>query len=401
MPAKTVVGLDIGSTRIRGVEASISGANINVTGVASIALPLGAVERGEVKDVAIFTAALKNLWKHGKFMSKDVRIVVNTEDNIAKLTTLPDEKDFAKTLPFKLKNKESFNVDEYYLSYHTIKKYDTQEEDSARIEGYRTVRKRDILLAGAKRTMIDLLVTAFDGADLRPLSVDIGPLAMIRAEASPELNDANDDAIDIHLNIGGDMTTIAVSHNGQPVYIRIIDIGGNTITDGVSRELDIDYEYAEKLKLETLTMSPKLMSRPMANSGIFADDEEEIAQQEEEGQKYTRDQLDAFDVVNDELSAIISNINRTIIYFIEQNPLGLGKNIRTIYVSGGTATFDQVRLRLTHEIGAQETILSNPFSKLLSKGMISKPIAEQFTERQHEYTLAVGAILGDGGKNNG
>jgi cell division ATPase FtsA len=197
------------------------------------------------------------------------------------------------------------------------------------------------------------------------------------------------------------MTTVAVSHNAQPVYIRIIDIGGNTISDGIARELDIDYEYAEKLKLETLNMSPKLLNRPVANTGIFADDEEELAQQEEGEPKYTRDQMDAFDVVNDELSAIISNINRTIIYFIEQNPLGLGKNIRTIYVSGGTATFDQVRLRLTHEIGAEETILSNPLSKLLAKGMISPAIESQFAARQHEYTLAVGAILGNGGKNNG
>lgn len=400
MSTKTVVGLDIGSTRIRGVEASVSGGNINVTAVASIALPHGAVDRGEVKDIAVFTAALKELWKHGKFVSKDVRIVVNTEDNIAKLTTLNEEKDFAKTLPFKLKNKEAFKVEEYYLSYHTIKKYDVQEADTTNLEGFRTIRKRDILLAGAKRTMIDLLVKAFDGADLRPMSVDIGPLAMIRAESTPELNSPENDAIDIHLNIGGDMTTIAVSHNAQPVYIRIIDIGGNTITDVIARELDIDYDYAEKLKLETLGMSPKLMNRPVVTNGFFSDDEEEIAEQEE-AQKYTRDQLDAFDVVNDELSAIISNINRTIIYFIEQNPLGLGKNIRSIYVSGGTAVFEQVRLRLTHEIGAEETILSNPLSKLLAKGMISKQIESQFAERQHEYTLAVGAILGNGGKDNG
>ena len=397
MPAKTVVGLDIGSTRIRGVEASVSGGQPNIIGIASIAIPEGAVDRGEVKDVSAFTSALKQLWKQGKFTAKDVRIVVNTEDNIAKLTTLTDEIDFAKTLPFKLKNKEAFNVDEYYLSYHTIRKYETSEKDTSRVEGVRNVPKRDILLAGAKRKMVDLLVTSFNGADLRPLSIDIGPLAMIRAEA--DLNkDSDDDAIDIHLNVGGDMTTVVISHHLQPVYIRIIDIGGNMITDSISEQLKIDYAYAERLKLETLGMNPSLISKKSYAGGIFEEDESEAKEDEV---KYTRDQLDAFDVVNDELSAIISNINRTIIYFIEQNPLGLGRNIQTIYVSGGTAAFDQIRLRLTHEIGAKQTILSNPLTKLEERGMVSKSIATQFVDRQHEYTLAVGAILGDGGKNNG
>lgn len=399
MPAKTVVGLDIGSTRIRGVEATISGNQPNITGVASVALPEGAVERGEIKDATAFANALKYLWKQGKFTSKDVRVVVNTEDNIAKLTTLTDEIDFGKTLPFKLKNKEAFDVDEYYLSYHTIRKYESQEKDSSVIEGVRSVPKRDILLAGAKRKMIDLLVTAFDGADLRPLSVDIGPLAMIRAESNPASN-VETDAIDIHLNVGGDMTTIVISNNAQPVYIRIIDIGGNTITDSIAEQLDIDYAYAEKLKLETLGMNPSLVSKPSyLSEGIFGDDDEDDSLSDE--QQYTRDQLDAYDVVNDELSAIISNINRTIIYFVEQNPLGLGKNIQSIYVSGGTAAFSQIKLRLTHEIGAQQTILSNPFTKLADKGMISKNIQQQFSDKQHEYTLAVGAILGNGGKNNG
>lgn len=389
---KTFVGLDIGSTRIRGVEATMSGNKPQVIGIASLALDDGIVESGEIKDIPGFSKALKALWKQGKFTAKDVRIVINSENNIAKLSSVTDEKDFGKTLPFKLKKVEVFNVDEYYLSYHTIRKYTIQEPDTSRVEGYKVVPKRDIFLAAAKRVSIDSLVTAFNAADLRPLSVDIAPLALIRAESLEGIQDLSDEAIDIHINVGGDMTTIVISSLDQPVYMRIIDIGGNSITEAIAQKLDVDYAYAEKLKFDTVVMNPSLTKNSNNNGGIFDDDTDQSA-----NDGYTRDQLDAFDVVTDELSAIINNINRTIVYFIEQNQLGLGEIIDTVYVSGGTAAFEQIIRRLTHEIGAEQTILSNPVSILMEKGMISKSVAEQLTEREHEYTLAVGAILGHGG----
>lgn len=393
---KTFVGLDIGSTRIRGVEATMNGDKPKVIGIASLALDDGIVESGEIKDIPEFAKALKSLWKKGKFTAKDVRIVVNSENNIAKLTSVTDETDFSKTLPFKLKKVEVFNVDDFYLNYHSIRKYTIQEPDTSRVEGYRVVAMRDIFLAGSKKVSIDSLVTALDSADLRPLSVDIAPLALIRAESLQGIEELSADSIDIHINVGGDMTTIVISSLDQPVYMRITDIGGNTITDAIARELNIDYAYANKLKLETVSMKPSLVKRSADAESIFKDDEEEV----EEKPQYTRDQLDAFDVVTDEISAIISNINHTIVYFIEQNQLGLGDEISTVYVSGGTAAFDQIVRRLTHEIGANRTILSNPVTILAEKGMIAKSVAEQVLEREHEYTLAVGAVLGHGGQLN-
>lgn len=401
MSAKTVVGLDIGSTRIRGVEATLSGGKPNVIGVASLALDVGVVEGGEIKDTVAFTAALKDLWKQGKFISKDVRIVINSEKNVAKLTTLDDEIDFAKTLPFKLKKREVFDINKYYLSYHTIRKYNAQEADSSAVSGFKTVPRRDILLAGATKESIDTLIKSFNAADLRALSVDIAPLSMIRAESRREAQslDPNDRSIDIHINVGGDMTTIVVSHQLQPVYIRIIDIGGNTITYSLVEQLNIDYKYAEQLKIETLSMNPSLIQRDSSNDNIFTDSTAVINTTKDEG--YTRDQMDAYTVVNDELSSIIQNINRTIIYFTEQNQMGLGREIDTIYISGGTAAFPQIRTRLNHEIGAKQTILSNPFSLLAEKGLVNNAIEEQFLEKQHEYTLSIGALLGNGGSNNG
>ncbi len=398
MAQKTIVGLDIGTTRLRAVEAIMQNNTPKVISIASTVLPENVVIGGEVKDIPKFTEALKALWKNGKFTSDSARVVVNSETNIARLATLDDELDFEKTLPFRLQSKISISSEKYYISYHTLRKYEIQETDSTIVGGLKTVPKRDIFLACAERTSIDNILEAFKNADLRLLSVDLAPLALIRGES--DVSDyPEEDEIDIHVNIGGDTTTIVIANHSQPVYVRVIDIGGNGITEAIADELDISYEYAEKLKLDTLTMNPTLTERQV-KQGAFFNGGAEVETANADLEEYTEDQLEAFKIVNEELGAIINNISTTIMFFIDGNQFGLGNNINHVYLSGGTSNFKKIQHHLIHEVGANETLRSSPIEHLEHKGFIDGKLAEKFLPHQHELTLAIGAILGKGGNRD-
>lgn len=397
MAQKTIVGLDIGTTKLRGVEATMVGGNPKIIGISSVPLPDGTVVGGEIENVANFSEAVKALWKVGKFTAKDTRVVINSENNIAKLASMHDEVDFAKTLPFRLKSKLQFPSADYYISYHTLRKYESEERDTSRPEGFKVVPKRDIFLAAAKRTLVDSVLDGFKGTGVRLLSIDLAPLAMIRAENNPEYAPDHDDEIDIHVNVGGDTTTVVISNNSQPVFVRIIDIGGNNITDSVAEQLDVSFTEAEKLKLETLTMKPSLLQRPLHVGSVF-EEEEDI--EEDQIPEYSEDQLDAYEVVNDELGAIIENITDTIQYFVDQNHQSLGEHINTVYLSGGTASFRKIRHHLIHEIGAERTVISAPLDMMNKRNLLSDGLAGQFPRTQHEFVLAVGAALGVGGEKN-
>lgn len=396
MAVKTIVGLDIGSTHIRGVESTTQNGKTQIKGFASISLDPGIVSLGEIRDAGRLTESLIALWKKGKFSSTDVRVVVNGENNIASLMSLDEEKDFAQTLPFKIHN-TIFNVDEYYIGYHTIDVYPKQERDTTSPTGTKTVMKRDILLAGSKKDTTDLLITALRSANLRPISIDIAPLAIIRAES---IDDTVDEVgVDVHVNIGASMTTIVISHNNQPVYLRsIADLGGNTITKAIMSRLETDKEYAEKLKRHTVNMNPRNRFRTAtpanAPRNLFEDDEE-TTQQEQPVEQDSADQLEAYRVVVEELSGIVNNIQATVDFFAQSNPNRLGDNINFIFVSGGTARFEQIRQRLAREIGRGNAVLSRPISKLQERGQVGK-VPDEIMNDEHEYVLAIGAALATG-----
>ena len=398
MAVKTIVGLDIGSTHIRGVEAVNQNDKIQVKGFASINLEPGIVSLGEIRDAGRLTEALTALWKKGKFSSTDVRVVVNGENNIASLMSLDEEKDFAQTLPFKINN-TIFNVEEYYIGYHTIDIYPQQERDTTSPTGVKTVMKRDILLAGSKKDTTDLLISALRSANLRPISIDIAPLAIIRAESIDKAPEEN--GVDVHVNIGASMTTIVISHNNQPVYLRsIADLGGNTITKAIMSRLEVDKDYAEKLKRYTVNMNPRnrFQSANAANTprNLFEDDEDETVDSEVSApEPDSADQMNAYRVVVEELSGIVNNIQATVEFFAQSNPNRLGDNINFIFVSGGTARFEQIRQRLAREIGRGNAVLSRPVSILQERGQIGK-VSQEILNDEHEYVLAIGAALAKG-----
>lgn len=397
MAQKTIVGLDIGTTKLRAVEAVMVNGSPKIIGVASTSLPEGAVVGGELQKVEAFAEAVKNLWKIGKFTAKDARVVINSERNIAKLATMDDEIDFGKTLPFRLKTKHDLKTSEYYISYHTLRKYETEEEDRSLAEGHKTVPKRDIFLAAAQRSLVDAVLNGFAKTDIRLLSIDLAPLALIRGESDLS-EDSDNDKMDVHVNIGGDTTIIVIANHAQPVFVRIIDIGGNRITESIADQLEVSLEEAERLKLKTLSMNPKILQRPLTAGTVFGDDSETP---EDDGEKeYSFNELDAYEIVNDELGAIIFNISTTVLYFIDQNQFGLGGDINHVYVSGGTAAFGKIRHHLIHELGADNTSMSKPLTRMTEKGLLDADLAGQFAKTQHEYTMAVGAVIGQGGEKN-
>lgn len=72
MPATTLVGLDIGSTSIRALEATIAKDRPVINNFGHVPLPPGAVVNGVARDDRAVTAALRQLWAAQTFSTKDV-----------------------------------------------------------------------------------------------------------------------------------------------------------------------------------------------------------------------------------------------------------------------------------------------------------------------------------------
>jgi type IV pilus assembly protein PilM len=242
--ARTLVGLDIGSTGVRAAELVPGRRRSTLRRFASVPLAPGVVRSGMVIDGEALTEALKELWSVGKFGSKEIRLGVASAGVVVRQMVLdwmpPD--DFRQALRYQVQDALPMPVDDANLDYHLLDELELTEgaEDPRRVAR--------ILLVAAAREVVDPFVEAVRGAGLRTSGVDLLPFALVRARTPGGLDPAGEtEAI---VDIGADVVSVVVHAGGVPRYVRIIPgVGGDSITQAVQHGYQWSWEDAERTKL--------------------------------------------------------------------------------------------------------------------------------------------------------
>jgi type IV pilus assembly protein PilM len=237
--AKGRIGLDIGSTAVRAIE--ITGSDPpTVVKAAQVPLPAGAVENGEVKDSAVVTEALRELWERGGFKTKRVFMGVGNQRVVVREIALPllPEKELRASLGFQVQEFIPMAVDEAVLDYDPIGEF--QQDD-------RTMLR--MLLVAAQRSMVETIVTAVTGAKLEPVGLDLVPFALVRSVGTTGIGmDLEDDGDEAVIDIGAHVTNIVVHARGTVRFVRILPSGGRDVTIAIARGIGVDDEVAERIK---------------------------------------------------------------------------------------------------------------------------------------------------------
>lgn len=240
--ASTIVGLDIGSSGVRAAEFRLGRRGPSLRKFAGVPLPEGAVRAGVVVDTDAVTAALKELWKQGKFSTKSVAIGIANEGVFVRqmdLDWMPPA-DFRKALRYQVADALPVSVDEANLDYHLLEELEVPTERAGE-----TRRVARVLLVSASREVVDSFVGAAHGAGLRVVRADLLPFALIRATAAS--SSAETEAI---VDIGADNMTVAVHQGGQPRFVRMIPgLGAASITRDLQHRYDWSWEDAERTKV--------------------------------------------------------------------------------------------------------------------------------------------------------
>ena len=235
--ASSVVGLDIGSTGVRGVELSANG-KTKPTLVRSyeIALPAGAVVRGEVLDTGAVSSALKRLWSQGGFKSKKVVLGTGNQGVIVRDLSVPrmPMRYIRESLPFHVQGTLQMQLNDSILDF-----YPTSEG-----EGDQGPVINGLLVAAEKKEIIGN-INAVEKAGLTPVEVDLIPFALNRLLLSrPQITETA-----ALIDIGATTTSIIISSNGVPWFVRIIPTGGHDLTRALIDGLGVSESAAEELKL--------------------------------------------------------------------------------------------------------------------------------------------------------
>jgi len=236
-----VIGLDIGTTAVRAVQLEFGKSGPVGPGQPTLArygeapLPLGAVRDGEVTERDVVAHAIRELWAHYKFESKDVVIGVGNQRVVVRELSLPAMPlpQLRASLPFQVQDLLPMSTDEALLDFYPTDQFDG--ENGLTVHG---------LLVAAVRDTVSANLLAVESAGLRPTMVDLNAFALLRCMTRGVLKEQTVALVDI----GARVTDVMIARNGVPRFIRTLAMGGQDVTDAVARTMSISNAEAESLK---------------------------------------------------------------------------------------------------------------------------------------------------------
>ncbi|MCZ7526107.1 MAG: type IV pilus assembly protein PilM [Acidimicrobiia bacterium] len=239
--ARRLIGLDIGTNAVTVAEIE-AGDVPTLRAFGQVALPPDAMREGEVVDEAAVTEAIQRLWREVGLRKGAVRVGLASPRVIVRPVELPtmSEDDLAGALRFQAQELIPIPVDEAVLDFQVLETVPGQEP------GASTSR---VLLAAAHRETVDRLVRAVRGAGLDVDAVDLVPLALVRSLGRRVTGDG--EGAEAFVSIGAGVTVVVVHEAGLPRFVRILGVGGRSLTEAVARDLDVAFDTAEALKRQT------------------------------------------------------------------------------------------------------------------------------------------------------
>ncbi len=161
----------------------------------------------------------------GQLFVQNIRVAKATGDELEKLVRREAE----SRLPFPL--------DEAELRF--LEAADVRQGESTR---------REVILMACHRPVLDEILTAVTESGLRPIAVDVEPLAMLRSYTKQYRRDEDQQQRVLYVRLGAGGTLVLIARGPDPLFVKYIDISGRHMDEAVARHLSMDLADASTLR---------------------------------------------------------------------------------------------------------------------------------------------------------
>ena len=234
--AKSIVGLDIGSSSIKAVELKKSKGEIHVAHLGVEPLGPDIVVDSMIVDSGSVSSAISKIFSEHKISAKNVATSVSGHSVIVKkipMQTMSDG-ELSDTIQTEAAQHIPFDISDVNIDYQILTE-DTGEP------------QMDVLLVAVKKDKILNYTNVLNLAGRNPAVVDIDAFALQNCyEYNYEPSPSSTVAL---LNLGASVMNINIVKGTTPLFTRDVSVGGNQYTDSLQKELDLSFDDAESLKL--------------------------------------------------------------------------------------------------------------------------------------------------------
>jgi type IV pilus assembly protein PilM len=250
---KDVIGIDVGSSSVKMVHLKEVKGSYQLAGLGLALLPAEAIVDNAIMDSSSVVDIIKGLVESLKAKTKNVATSVSGHSVIIRKIQLPimTEEEMEASIQWEAEQYIPFEISEVNLDFQIL---GPDANDASLM---------NVILVAAKKDFVNDYVALFKECGLNPQVMDIDCFAV---ENVYEVNyGTNDEEIVALIDMGASSMNVNVLRGGISVFTRDIQVGGSAYNEEIQKQLGLDNEQAEIVKLggEVADVSPEAVAEVM------------------------------------------------------------------------------------------------------------------------------------------
>jgi type IV pilus assembly protein PilM len=230
---KGLVGLDIGSSKIKIAEVRSGRKGYELVNVAQIELMPDTIVDGQIIDGNHVSDCISNVFAEQGIACEQIATSLSGNAVIVKKISMPamTHEELREQINWEAQQHIPFDINDVNLDYHVL---DGAGDMS------------DVLLVACKKDMVSQLTQVIATAGKTAVIVDVDAFALQNAYEVNYQPMPNQTVM--LLNVGASVTNINIVRGSASVFTRDVSMGGNQYTDTLQKRFNLSFEHAETLK---------------------------------------------------------------------------------------------------------------------------------------------------------
>lgn len=340
-----MIGVDFGSSSVKALALSKRSERYVIDMVSEVATPKGCVVDHQLQDIETLINVLQQVRQDFPLRYKQAATAVSGTNVITKIIYVDTDlsgPELEMHIELEAESLIPFPLDEISLDFEVLG-----------INGNNS-GKHNVLLSATRTESVTSLAGCLEENDFIPKIVDVAAHALARShDLYLRLADLQDDnKVVAAIDIGSDMTIFSMLHQGESIYSRVQNFGGENYTRIICEHYSLKRDEAEKMKLaQQLPLDYDI------------------------------------DVLAPYITACIQQIRRNVQLFTNSGTL---QKIDMITLSGGSALIMELAPQVEIELGIT-TRVANPFTLFSYAGNIADK--ERLIANGPRYMVALGLAM--------
>lgn len=231
------VALDIGSSSIKMVEASLDKSGGRLLKLAIQPLAENLIQNNMIVDINAVAEAIKQVIQENGVKAKRVISAVPGRAVIMKKVQMPKQEtaELEANIEFEAQNVIPENLDNVNLDHQVL----SSAEDS---------NKLDVLLVAVKKEIVNSYSDVIEAAGLEAAVIDVDYFALENMYETNYADDAAKGVVGL-IHIGAQNTSISLLQDGVSTFTGDLSIGGAYFSEALASQTGLSLTAAENFKL--------------------------------------------------------------------------------------------------------------------------------------------------------